>query len=688
MRARPILSSRLRRSPLALFLLVGPSMAGQSPERALVQDEELPARVDVQRLRSRFAADRTAFGGIDAVAFDDLGNGAIWVRGRNYKARVDSRGLTYVPFLGSCAPRNYPVSFALRSASIGGADLAIASDSPPIRDGQRIWLEHGSVTEILDVSLDSIEQTFVVHRGAGTGELQVDLDVDSELPLEVDGAGAWFRTPYGAVQYSRARTFDAGGRELATSSRPSGRSIEFTVAASDVARASGELTIDPIITTVTLDSSDNDDRFPDVAYDVSNDRYIVVFERIYSQSDHDIYCQMVDGATGQPIANTWSYIDFTWEDWRHPSVANMNNIDKFLVAASVGPEPRVIKCRARSAGSTAMGTPFTLDHTAAGSPCDNHPYDYFSDVAPVVGGDTWPGNGANFCCVAWVRNKVMIGSWGIDACPDIVFCTVTQSGMATSTQFLEHNYENFRGTAALLDGSFAMLSISKSNGDSFSGGSQDWNLAWQYWDTSAIHGAQIHWTGTVTHPVTMLVSAYLSPPGLNPWRAYSAISVSSPVSNPTREFLITFDALGPSGAPRLYGALVNPWGLVPTSRIFDLTTLQEAGQTTYTQWHPSVDCDGTSYVVAFNAYPGGYLGLGAAQFGWWYSRWSGLSFTVLEAQVQIAQDANAEMGAHVCAEASGGGSRRNTLIGSQHWRGSSPPTGGVGGDPFVALFAH
>jgi hypothetical protein len=56
--------------------------------------------------------------------------------------------------------------------------------------------------------------------------------------------------------------------------------------------------------------------------------------------------------------------------------------------------------------------------------------------------------------------------------------------------------------------------------------------------------------------------------------------------------------------------------------------------------------------------------------------------------MQIAQDPNAEMGAHVCAEASGGGSRRNTLIGSQHWRGWSQGIGGTGGDPFIALHAY
>ena len=62
MRARPILAS------LALpFLLLGSAMAVQSPDR----------------IRSQFAADRTAFSGIDRVAFDDLGDGAIWVMVQN-----------------------------------------------------------------------------------------------------------------------------------------------------------------------------------------------------------------------------------------------------------------------------------------------------------------------------------------------------------------------------------------------------------------------------------------------------------------------------------------------------------------------------------------------------------------------------------------------------------------------------
>jgi hypothetical protein len=43
------------------------------------------------------------------VVFDQPGDGATWARGRTYKASFDAAGVTYIPFLGSNAPRNFPV---------------------------------------------------------------------------------------------------------------------------------------------------------------------------------------------------------------------------------------------------------------------------------------------------------------------------------------------------------------------------------------------------------------------------------------------------------------------------------------------------------------------------------------------------------------------------------------------------
>jgi hypothetical protein len=514
--------------------------------------------------------------GLDTLLFDEPGDGAIWVLGRGYKAKVDSDGLTYIPFFGSRAPRNYPLVFKLQSASIGGLDLPLASSSPPIRDEQRIYVLHGAVTEVLDFALDSVEQSFIVERGNLLGELEVQLDVETELSRTFDSSGQEFSTTHGVVRYGLATTLDAGGRELSTSTFPMGRGMEFKVSAEDVAQASGDLTIDPIIATLNVDTSLLDDREPDIAYDATNDRYTVVYERIYSQTDHDVLCQMLQGSTGMVIPNSWSYIDYTWADWRQPSVANMNGSDQFLVAASVGPAPEVIKCRTRSAGSLTMGNQLTISFNIPyGTACGGAWLT--RHLSPVVGGDTWPGGNGRYC-VAWICNSA-VGEIYIGACPTVLFCTVTSTGVASPPGVL---YDfHWTGSGALLgDASWASLAISKSNGDSFSGASQDWNVVWNEMPNyiyKKIRGAQIHWNGVVSRSATVLVTDETTPlpPGIG-WPP-TRTSVSSSESNATRRFLVTWDAGAAGSSSRLYGALVDPsvaWGLQPASALFDLTQLQ------------------------------------------------------------------------------------------------------------------
>jgi hypothetical protein len=497
------------------------------------------------------------------------------------------------------------------------------------------------------------------------------------------------------VRYGLATTFDADGSELRTTNLPVESAVEFVVSAADVARARGDLTIDPILATVNLETSTYlDDRHPDVAYDVSNDRYIVVFERVYSANDHDVFSQMVDGATGQPIANTWSYIDFTWDDWRTPSVANMNNADQFLVAASVGPAPKVIKCRTRSAATVSMGAPFTLNHDVANTHCDgdnpdNALYTVTNDLMPVVGGDTWPGAGSSFYCVAWVQNKVItLYGGGITTCADFMYCTVASNGAASAPQLIESSA--IGGSAGAVDGSLYSLAISKSDGDPFSGGSMDWNLAFNYYD-SRIRTAQVHWNCVLRNGLGTVCSFCQPLPGNSTcWSLANRISVSSSQSNSGRQFLVTWDAVDASGSVRLYGALCDPVSsLSPLpGNLFDLTALQVIGGVQPgSQWQPSVDCDGTNYVVAFNAFPQGITGMAAAEFGWTYPPKKGPQFRCLELPTEIAIS-NFTMGrSHICAENSGGGARRNALIGCTNWGGWG--SGGYyGGDPLVALHTH
>jgi hypothetical protein len=669
------------------------------PERdySNVPHEVRPARLAEEGVRAAIKDGRApfAFPVLDSVLFDEPGDGAIWVLGRSYKARIDSAGLTYIPFFGSRAPRNFPMAFKLRSASIGEQDLPLADGAAPVRDEQRVYVLHGSVTEVLDFALDSVEQSFVVERGEAIGELDLQLDVETDMTRANDASGEWFQTPHGSVHYGLPKTVDADGLELTTSTLRIDRGMEFTVSADEVARAKGDLTIDPIIATLTVDSSVLDDREPDVAYDVTNDRYIVVYERIYSQTDHDALCQMLQGATGQVIANTWSYIDFTSDDWRQLSVANLNGQDQFLVAASVGPAPEVIKCRTRSAGSLTMGNQLTISAGADGQCSLPPPQVVHHCRAPVVGGDPWPGS-PSFYCVAWINHDI-IPDHGY--CDSVYSAVVSSAGWSSVPQLINNPTVPIALTAD--DGTWPSLSISKSDGDTYSGASQDWNLVWRGMNDScsyssggnttfvysgqAIMGVRIHWNGSVSSPPTVLMNPCTPIPGIS--FVASRISVSTSEANSTRRFLVTWDFGTVGSTSRLYGALVNPsvgWGVQPASAIYDLTQLQGNPGA---QWQPSVDCDGTNYVVAFNAYPGGTIGLAAAEFGFNYHKYYGWFFACVEPQVQV-WISNQQMGrARICGEASGAGARRNALIGGTNWAGYG--SGGYYlGDPVVGLHAH
>jgi hypothetical protein len=58
------------------------------------------------------------------VLFADAADGRTWASGDTYKAAFGRDGFTYVPFLGSAAPRNYPVQFALDRVMVAGRPVA------------------------------------------------------------------------------------------------------------------------------------------------------------------------------------------------------------------------------------------------------------------------------------------------------------------------------------------------------------------------------------------------------------------------------------------------------------------------------------------------------------------------------------------------------------------------------------
>jgi hypothetical protein len=608
---------------------------------ALPAAPERPAP-DTAALRERIEAEE------EAVAFDEPGDGALWVRGQTYKARLDGERLTYVPFLGSQAPRNFPVTLELRSATLGGEPLALASDAEPVREGNRVVVARGAIDEVYDFRPDGVEQSFLVRRASVRGELALEIAVESELALrEEDGEGL-FENELGGVRCSRAFTFDEDGRGLATATAFRAGRIDVRVPAEEVERARGDLLVDPILSTFLLMPSASDHREPTVAYDAANDRYLVAFEEVWSQSDFDIRAAVLSGASpATPVVT--GYVDFTGQDWRHASAANLNAADQFLVAADTSSSPRSIRGRTVTPG-LAMGPQFTISDTSVN----------LGAYYPVVGGDSFP-SAPSFYCVAWALNlddaNFSIGKYAL----------VTPQGTTLGVQTFATVISWFRdepGFGIDFDSTLTEhvpLAISKSNGGS------EWTIAWgsgQLLFPSNVSRARVGWSGSITAPETV-VAPYLRPDLIHT----RTISVSSP--NSAGSTLLAWEDIA-SNVFVVRTSLLNPaTGAGP---------IQNQTNPGFQSFFPSVDSNGSRFTLAFRQ-----SGVGVPRYQIRQLATVGTSVFVTEQVLHVT--GLPEIGRpEVCSERAAAGSRLNCLIGGTTWTMLDNSQGWHGGDVFLAHY--
>ena len=400
-------------------------------------------------------------------------DGALWAFGGTYKARFDPSGAQYTPFFGSSAPRNFPVDFQLSEITVGGQPLVLDVSAHPYFEGDTAVFDRASVEERYDLALGSMEQLFVFDSLPGAGELIVRMDVVSDLAGSDAGEAIEFTNELGSVRYGRATVLDNAGRaELVPTNFVDGQ-IVIRVPATFVAEAQFPLTIDPVVSTFSInDDPSDDDSAPDVAYDEDNARFLVCWQRVFSASDRDVWAEL-RGATGTAIANSGAYIDFTSSDWTSPAVANKRIGTQFLVVAERGVYPDTdIYGRTREADSNTMGTQFQIS-TGSGDKRN-----------PDVGGDPHT-SGPTYYCVVWERAFTIAVDHDIHA-------------------------RLVRGNSSLVGSGVVSIDNSGSTYDKYprvsnsdgtpSASSQRWNIVWQRQFSSSdwdIRGAQVSWSGTI-----------------------------------------------------------------------------------------------------------------------------------------------------------------------------------------------
>ncbi|MFT4543195.1 MAG: hypothetical protein ACI841_004812 [Planctomycetota bacterium] len=502
----------------------------------------------------------------DQVAYDTPGDGLLWARGRTFKASFGPEGFTYIPFLGSDAERNMPVQFRLKGASLGGQAIELEPTASWSRQGETIVLDRGAVDVHYLMNSDSIEQTFVLNFAPHAGELEVRIQVQSELQLGTAGEGFRLRGERGGVDYGRATVLDAGGRSLALESRLEGHEICISVPESFLQAASWPVVVDPVITTYQLTPANMDAANGDICFDASSQHYYQVFSTNFSAEDSDIYGAVI-GTNGEPRYNLGAWIDQTSDSWFLPSCASSNAADNSLVVAVAKKNDKYeIWGRVRNLPLTSQGGPFQISE-----PSDNR---YWN---PNVGGDP-NADTFNRYFVAYsedVSNSerhilgramqssgVLVGPVTvIDATPDVI-------------NRMPHVSKSC-GTGAVSERRFNVVWMREDGED---------------WD---IRGAQMNSYGfslTPSFSVDNTSEEFWSP------------QVSAPLDSPdgaTRDFLVVYSAHGEDGA-YIKGRLFKDDAYQASFNINDLEAqfLGQSMDDRSSSW-PAIGTDGSQFVVAY-----------------------------------------------------------------------------------------
>lgn len=507
------------------------------------------------------------------VLWDEPGNGELWVAGLTYKASFTPAGTTFVPVLGTAAPRNTPVAFALASVTVAGEPVALGAVARPEHAGERVVFDHGRVREVWDARPTELEQTFELDLARHDGDVVVRLDVATELERVRDERGLAFVGEHGSVRYSNAVAWDARHVPVAIETRLVDGGIELVVPAAAARAAHGPIVIDPVITSyAVLATGATDDLNPDVAYDAVLAWQGVVVERAISATDQDGYLLLLDSAG----ANQGTIpIDTTTHDWLAPKIAYNQVARGFCVVSAV---------ESTFLGSTTVAIMARVFYDSNGN---LSPQLYVADLntpgigsfafgPPDVGGDPSTTGSAGFCVVFDVETT---------ASNHDVYGALISQGAGVSAPFPIAN-----GAA---DDRFP--SISKTNGLR-NGVAQAWTVAWQREITVANHDI---WAAKLSSSGSLVVPEF--PVETSSANTFAAC-VSSPTDDSPRRNLVTYTRNVFLGNPDLHGALIEGSTVVDTANL----TALAGGSVLEAQSASSVDCDGRDFFVAWTeTTPGG-----------------------------------------------------------------------------------
>ncbi len=519
----------------------------------------------------------------EQVQFDQpRASGPLWALGSAWKASFDANGTTVIPFFGSTAPQNFPLHLRLAQATVGGEPLRLVTEAPQRRDTS-VHTSHGSVTEVIDTHLDTLEQSFVFDTLPNRGAIAVEVRIDSELQAQPIANGVRFANEFGHVDYTKAIAIDQQGQRLPLEIVWTGTAAHMEIPASFVANAKLPIVLDPVLSYwYGLGSSStqlqHDSDVATIQAPGLNGRTLIVWQRQFSSTDQDCFGVMFDNNLG--LVQTDFTIDFTAEDWLKVAVAGSNYAQNFLVTAEIRVGTTWFIGGRLIAADAVLGNLFDIERDGViGVPGNS--------FAPDVGSDPYFGVG-RYCVVFMKRPNIFSNA------DTIYYKQVSTAGTLVTA------------SPVLVDTNASGVdhpSISKSCGQS-NGLPAQWLLSWQRtWPNAPndqeVHGRFVSWNGAIvgnTFGIATSVAEESKP------------SSSSPIdSNGIRYWPVAFEVAQSLGQPRdILCRLMRADGTSQGS----FTASNGASGTD--EREPSCDSDGTRFVIAMTTSAGSPQGVEAA----------------------------------------------------------------------------
>jgi hypothetical protein len=258
--------------------------------------------------------------------------GEIAFENEHYQADFSQLGLRYLPKSGDALLEDWSFSYRLTQINIGGDSWPVLGGQPLKANQHRVeYTRQWGITEAYLADERGVEQLFVLDQPLGEGDLTLLGQVETGLTARLDDSGEvhFFDGGWEVLRYGAAVAFDASGSTTNLRTKFDGQQLTLTVPGAWLTTAVYPVTLDPFIGgDILISVAENSQFGQSMAYNDDDDEWLVVWQGQRGGASH-IYGQRV-GSNGSLLGD----VIMVWEGagaQGGPDVAYDTTNERYLV---------------------------------------------------------------------------------------------------------------------------------------------------------------------------------------------------------------------------------------------------------------------------------------------------------------------------------------------------------------------